>query len=374
MSQASPTPSWFDVENLDEVESPALLIYPDRVEQNIRRMVAMAGNPERLRPHVKTHKLAPIVALQIGAGISKFKAATIAETEMLGRAGAADILLAYQPVGPTARRLLDLIPAFPKSLFACLVDDADAAQRLSALAVARGMRVNVLLDIDCGQHRTGVAPDEKAVELYQALCRLPGVSPIGLHAYDGHIRAEDPGQRKHECDAAFAPVAHLRQRLQSLGLPVHTMVAGGTPTFPFHARRQDVECSPGTCVLWDMAYGSRLGGLDFSHAALVLTRVISKPGRARLCLDLGHKAIASENPPPRVHFLNAPPSQAVMHSEEHLVIEADLLRDWKTGDSLFGVPWHVCPTVALYSEAVVIKRGRAVERWRIEARDRRLRF
>ncbi len=372
MSRDSATPHWFDVENLEEIESPALLIYPGRVEENIRRMVAMAGNPGRLRPHVKTHKLAPVVAMQIRAGISKFKAATIAEAEMLGRAGASDILLAYQPVGPNARRLLELIAAFPGSLFACLVDDAGAALRLSELAAARGMRVNVLLDVDCGQHRTGVAADEAAVEFYRALCKLPGLAPAGLHAYDGHVRAEDPAQRREECDAAFAPVAHLRRRLQCLGFPVKTVVAGGTPTFPIHARRPDVECSPGTCALWDMAYGSRFGDLSFLHAALVLARVVSKPGKGRLCLDLGHKAIASENPPPRVQFLNAPASQAVAHSEEHLVIEADALAEWNTGDCLFGVPWHICPTVALYSEAVVIKGGSAVERWRIEARDRRL--
>jgi D-threonine aldolase len=374
MSQASTAPNWFEVENLDEIESPALLIYPERVEENIRRMVAMAGHPGRLRPHVKTHKLGPIVELQIRAGISKFKAATIAEAEMLGRAGAAEILLAYQPVGPTASRLLDLIGAFPKSVFTCLVDEPGAGRALSDLARARGARVNVLLDIDCGQHHTGVAPDEKAVEIYQALGRLAGVAPVGLHAYDGHIHAEDPAQRMEECERTFAPVAHLRQRLQNLGWPVATVVAGGTPTFPFHARRPDVECSPGTCVLWDMGYSSRLGGLDFLHAALVLTRVVSKPGPTRLCLDLGHKAIASENPQPRVHFLNAPASEVIMHSEEHLVVESEGFRDWATGDCLFGVPWHVCPTVALHSEAMVIRQGRAVERWRIDARDRRLRF
>jgi D-serine deaminase-like pyridoxal phosphate-dependent protein len=125
-------------------------------------------------------------------------------------------------------------------------------------------------------------------------------------------------------------------------------------------------------VLWDYAYSSRLRDLDFLHAALVLTRVVSKPGPQRLCLDLGHKAIASENPHPRVYFLNAPSARAVTHSEEHLVIEMDSTDQWKVGDCLFGIPWHVCPTVALHREAVVIQQGRATERWRIEARDRHL--
>jgi D-serine deaminase-like pyridoxal phosphate-dependent protein len=366
--------SWFTVENIDEIESPSLLIYRERVEENIRRMIAIAGDAKRLRPHVKTHKLGPIIAMQIAAGITKFKASTIAEAEILGRAAAAEILLAFQPVGPTARRWLDLIEGFPKSRCCCLLDDADAAQHLSRIAAAHGTKANVLLDIDCGQHRTGIPADDSALEFYKFLCKLPGISPIGLHAYDGHISTEDPAQRKQECDAAFAPVLDLRNKLAALGLPGRTLVAGGTPTFPIHAKREDVECSPGTCVLWDKGYSNRLADMDFLHAALVLTRVVSKPGVNRLCVDLGHKAIASENPHPRVYFLNAPDAQAISHSEEHLVLEVRNSAEWKTGDCLFGVPRHVCPTVALYSETVVVREHRAVDRWRIEARDRRLHF
>src|SRR5579872_2715931 len=122
-------------------------------------MVALAGDPARLRPHVKTHKLAQVTARQIAAGINKFKAATIAEAEMLGRAGAADILLAYQPVGPNVRRFLRLMEAFPRTTFACLVDELEAARNVSRQAAARNWKVNILLDLDCGQHRTGVTPD-----------------------------------------------------------------------------------------------------------------------------------------------------------------------------------------------------------------------
>jgi D-serine deaminase-like pyridoxal phosphate-dependent protein len=155
---------------------------------------------------------------------------------------------------------------------------------------------------------------------------------------------------------------------------VNTLVVGGTPTFPIHARRRDVECSPGTCALWDFSYSSQFPDLDFLHAALVLTRVVSKLPDGKLCLDLGHKAVASENPPPRVHFLNEPSARAVAHNEEHLVVETDGTMDWNVGDCLYGVPWHVCPTVALHSAAVVIRDKRAMETWRVEARDRHLQF
>jgi len=103
-----------------------------------------------------------------------------------------------------------------------------------------------------------------------------------------------------------------------------------------------------------------------------LTRVVSKPGAHRLCLDLGHKAVAAEKPPPRVQFLNLPEVTAVSHSEEHLVIESQQAGQFAVGDCLFGVPCHICPTVALHAEATVIRAGRAAERWRIVARDRRL--
>jgi D-serine deaminase-like pyridoxal phosphate-dependent protein len=226
--------------------------------------------------------------------------------------------------------------------------------------------------LDCGQHRTGIAPGEGAVELYRVLARLPGLRPIGLHAYDGHINASDPAQRKVDCDAAFAPVAELRRKLEGLGLPVETLVAGGSPTFPLHAVRPDVECSPGTCVFWDFSYSTQFPEMGFQHAALVLTRVISRPSGGRLCLDLGHKAIASENPHPRVQFLNAPSARAVGHSEEHLVVEIDSANDWKPGDAWYGIPRHICPTVALHAQAVVVENGRAGARWRIEARERHL--
>jgi len=112
--------------------------------------------------------------------------------------------------------------------------------------------------------------------------------------------------------------------------------------------------------------------LEFLNAALVLTRVISKPGNNRLCLDLGHKAIAAEKPHPRVQFLNLPDANAVTHSEEHLVVETSRADEFQVGDVLYGIPRHVCPTVALHAEVVVIRAGVAMERWRVTSRDRKL--
>jgi D-threonine aldolase len=230
----------------------------------------------------------------------------------------------------------------------------------------------VFLDVDCGMHRTGIAPGNAAIELYGRIAAAPGLRTAGLHAYDGHIH--DPGlaARTLRCETDFAPVLALRNALTAIGLPVPTIVAGGTPTFPLHARRPDVELSPGTCVLWDAGYAKKLPDLEFLPAAVLLTRVVSKPMAGRICTDLGHKAVAAENPPPRVVFLTLPEANAVTHSEEHLVLETSQAQALQVGDCLYGVPWHVCPTVALHSDVVVVRNGRAEERWQVTARQRTL--
>ena len=363
---------WYSIRNVEEIPSPGLLLYPDRVEENVRRMLEIAGGAAHLRPHIKTHKLPELIRLQLRYGIERFKTATIAETEMGASCGAADILLAYQPVGPNVRRLLELVRRYPTTRFSTIADDAHALQALSTAFSTANAVLDVWLDIDCGMHRTGVAPGPAALEIYRLISTLPGLNPAGLHAYDGHIHDTDIAVRQERCEQAFRAVVDLRRDLTAAGYRADRIIVGGTPTFPFHARRAGVECSPGTCVLWDAGYATKLPDLDFLPAALVLSRVVSKPGPGRLCLDLGHKAIASENPHPRVQWLGRSDAKTVSHSEEHLVIETEGAAEFETGDCLYGIPWHVCPTVALHSEAIVVRNGFAQGSWKVVARQRTL--
>ena len=363
---------WYLVENVDDIPSPALLIYRARVEANVREMVTIAGRAERLRPHVKTHKLTEVTRLQMTAGMTRFKCATVAEAEMVAACGARDVLLAYQPVGPNVGRLRQLAERFAATSFSAVIDDEAALERVSAGFHDAPRPLDLLLDLDVGMHRSGIAPGPRAAALYARIAALPGVRQGGVHAYDGHIRDFDPQARAAAADCAFAPVRDLVQALRGAGHAVPRIVAGGTPTFPVHAPREGVELSPGTCVFWDAGYGASLPDLPFQPAALVLTRVVSRPGGNRLCLDLGHKAVASECPHPRVRLLNLPDATAVLHSEEHLVVETPRAGSIAVGDCCYGVPWHICPTVALHAEAVVIEDGRATDRWRVASRDRRL--
>ena len=125
---------WFIVENVAEIPSPSLLVYPARSRANLERVLAMTGGPARLRPHIKTHKLGELVQMHVQAGVTQCKAATIAEAELAASNGMKDVLFSYQPVGPNVARLLELIRRFPQTPFRTIVDDAGALKQLSAAA------------------------------------------------------------------------------------------------------------------------------------------------------------------------------------------------------------------------------------------------
>jgi D-threonine aldolase len=365
--------SWYTISNLDAVDSPSLIIYPDRVKANIRVLLEMVDDIKRVRPHVKTHKSCEVTMLLMDAGVNKFKCATIAEAEMLGICGAKDVLLAYQPVGPKIKRFAELINKYPATGFSCLTDNMEAARHMANIFVTHKLRIPVYIDINLGQNRTGISPGKEATDLYVDCSALKGIKPIGLHAYDGHIRDADFAMRKQKCDEAFAHIEKMQTELKSKGFYPPVIIAGGSPTFSIHSKRKEIECSPGTFIFWDKGYTDLCPEQRFVPAALVLTRVISLPDKSKICLDLGHKSIAPENEiARRVQFLNAPDLKAISQSEEHLVMEAGEGHNFSVGDVLYGLPVHICPTIALYERALLIHNGVTEGEWKIIARDRKI--
>lgn len=364
---------WYEIDDTRLIDTPALVIYPQRVKENIRLLTGMIDDMSRLRPHVKTHKTTEATLLMMEAGIKKFKCATIAEAEMLGMCKAPDVLLAYPPNGPKLERFVSLIKKYTNTLYSCLVDNEQSANKISEVAAARDINIHVYIDLNIGMNRTGIKPGKKAVTLYELCANLKGIKVIGFHAYDGHIRETDIEKRAALCDESFAPVQEMVEELISKGYKEPKVIIGGSPSFPIYARRKDVECSPGTFIFWDKGYTDSLPEQQFLPAALVLTRVVSLPDETKVCLDLGYKAIASENElNRRVHFLNAPKFKIVSHSEEHLVVDAGEDHPWKVGDVIYALPIHICPTCALYESASTVENGQPVGAWEIIARDRQI--
>lgn len=365
--------TWYKIDNADEIDSPALVIYPDRVLYNIETVKSFVSDISRLRPHVKTHKSSEITKMLLEAGISKFKCATIAEAEMLAMAGASDVLLAYQPIGPKVKRLAQLIERYPSTTFSCLVDNEGSALRINEVMESIHHCIPVYIDLNVGMNRTGIKPGSEALELYLRLSKEEGLLPMGLHVYDGHLRDTDLDERTRRCDEAFQEVEKLRKELIEKDMVDPIIIAGGTPTFPIHAKRKNVECSPGTFIYWDKGYGDILKEQPFHFAALVLTRIVSKPTENTICIDLGHKSIASENPlNKRVFFLNADGLDPIGHSEEHMILQNNGKLKFDVGDVLFGVPYHICPTCALYDTATIIMNHKTEGHWNITSRNRKI--
>jgi D-serine deaminase-like pyridoxal phosphate-dependent protein len=365
------SPAWFHVENEADIPSPALLFFRSRIEHNLQLMLKIAGDPQRLRPHVKTHKTAEIIAMQLKLGITRFKASTIAESEMCAAVGAADVLLAMPCVGINAHRLAELALKFPDTQFSSIADDVDTVRFLASAAQQHNVTLGVYLELDCGMSRTGIVPGDEAAILAHVMKDTPRLQFRGLHAYDGHIHDDSLDVRRERCNAAFEPILQFRCRLQGEGIIVKELVAGGSPTFGIHATYPDRTLSPGTTVLWDFGYGDKYpADLPFQPAAILLARVISKPGKNRITLDLGHKSVAPENPHPRVRFEELPDAVALMQSEEHLVLETERAHEFTIGQALHGLPRHVCPTVSMHGEAYIIEGGQTTERWPITARNR----
>jgi 3-hydroxy-D-aspartate aldolase len=371
---------WYQLSNENVADSPSLLIYKERAQRNIEQMIAIAGSAERLFTHVKTNKMAEIIVMMIQAGITKFKCATIAEAELVAisiekskKIASFQILIAHQLVSPKIERLINLKKKYPTHTFSSLIDCFDIANETNQIFKKNDLIANIYLDLNNGMNRSGHPLNDEALELYEFLCQQSNLACKGVHVYDGHLREPDFNQRKIEIDSDFVAVNDFLDKIKKKKLPKPQVIAGGTPAFTSHALREDTFCSPGTCVLWDWGYGDKLTEQNFEYAALILTRVISKPKEGIITIDMGHKAVASENPiDKRIHFLNLTNYELLSQSEEHGVLK---VKDWeniKVGKVLYGVPYHVCPTVNLYEEAYWVESQEIKGVWQVLGRRRRI--
>ena len=253
---------WYRPNNEINLLTPSVLVYPERIEENIRRMITVAGSKDRLRPHVKTHKLAEVVKLQVNFGILKFKCATLTEMEMVATNGGRDVLLAYPLFGPGITLFLDLNKRYPEVKFSVTVDSLWACKLLRDKAGREGIPFNLFVDLDNGMHRTGIDPTQ-AEALIEYIQNHPMLSFDGLHVYDGHIHQSAFDERKMQCDRDFMGVSRMLKELGAKGLEVGELACGGTPTFPIHALDASRTLCPGTPLLWDAGYAAGFPDLDF---------------------------------------------------------------------------------------------------------------
>jgi D-serine deaminase-like pyridoxal phosphate-dependent protein len=372
----------FQLRDPSAVPSPALIFSREAIHGNLDRMLACAGSPNRLRPHMKTHKTRQITQLYQKHGLHKHKCATLKEAEVLASCGAADVLIAYPMVGPNQALACQLAAEFPQTRFAVLGDHLPTLASLQRHVIQQDVRLGLFLDVNVGQNRSGLAR-EAATALGLQLLELLSTSPEaaglqlrGLHLYDGHNIAPARSERESLVQATLQQGLQLRSTLQpAYELPLE-LVFGGTPAFLAYAHLLEADhitLSPGTCILHDAGYSQRYPELGFTPAAAVLTRCVSRPGPRLITFDVGTKAICCDPPVgARCILQGLENAKAVLHNEEHLVLETDTDHSWPVGKETFAIPMHVCPTVAMHDEALILSHNEICDRWQIAARGRQL--
>ncbi|HEY6332434.1 MAG TPA: D-TA family PLP-dependent enzyme, partial [Blastocatellia bacterium] len=347
----------------EDVMTPALLIYPEIVDSNIRETIALLDNsPDRWRPHVKTAKLGFVMRRMIDHGVRAFKCSTTLELLTICEAGASDVLLAYPVVGPAARRVREIAATYPNVRISTLVDSLLQAESWA------GTQIGAFIDVNPGMDRTGIpqAHGDDISSLAANLARL-GVSFRGLHYYDGHISDPDLAERCKLAHAGYDWLIEMVDRLGKQGIVVEEVITAGTPAFPctvsyrgFRDHAFIHRASPGTAVYNDCSSLTSLPSeYNYQPAAIVMTRVVSAPTDSIVTCDAGHKTVSADAGFPTCAVVGYPNLAPLKPSEEHLPIEAGASSARPAiGDALFLVPRHICPTVNNFDDAVIISDGR----------------
>jgi 3-hydroxy-D-aspartate aldolase len=354
-----------------QVDTPALILDLDAFERNLDRLHAsVAGLPIKVRPHAKSHKCPQIALQQMARGAVGICCQKVSEAQAFAAAGISDILISNQVVGE--RKIARLMALAQTATITVCVDDASNASALNAAATAAGIRLRVLIEIDVGAQRCGVAPGAPALKLAQHIAGLHSLELLGLQAYHGpaqHLRT------LAERRAAILEAAQAARDTQALllanGIACQEITGAGTGGYLIEAASGIyTEIQPGSYIFMDADYArndwSESGMPAFEHSLFVLTSVMSHTAADRAVVDAGLKASSVDSGMPVV--ADRVGVDYVKASDEHGVLKVAVPGAVKLGDKLRLVPGHCDPTVNLYDQLIGIRAGRVESIWPISAR------
>jgi D-serine deaminase-like pyridoxal phosphate-dependent protein len=365
----------YRVDAAEDVLTPALLVYPEKIEANIDAALRLLdGDANRWRVHIKTAKLGATVRMLIERGIQNFKCATTLELRVASESGAADVLVAYPSMGANARRVREIAAEFPAVKISALAENAEQ------LDAWQGSRVGVFVDVNPGMNRTGIEQEhsEEVLALVRAI-RAKGLEFRGLHYYDGQYGNSPEPERTRGTHAGYRQLIKIVKALEASGENVQEVITAGSPTFPcslsfegFRGAGFVHRISPGTIVYFDATSPVQLPSeYGFQPAVLVLARVVSRPRTGIVTCDAGHKAVSADAGVPTCVALGRPELTGLPPSEEHLPFAvAAGAAGPKAGELLYLLPRHVCPTVNNFDCALMVRGGRIEAVEKVSARGR----
>ena len=352
-----------------DIDTPALVVDLDAYEHNLDLLAAsLAGTAVRLRGHAKTHKCPTVALHQIARGAVGSCCQKVSEAEAMVAGGVRNVLVSNEVVG--RRKIERLIGLARQAEIMVCVDDPGNVDDLDAAARAAGVRLPVLVEIDVGNLRCGVAPGEPAVALARHVAAQRGLRFAGLQAYYGraqHINEVD--KRREAIEAGIADVRRTVGLLERAGLPCEIVSGAGTGSYRWEAASGVYnEVQAGSYCFMDVEYGLVEGfPREFKQSLFVLATVMSRAAPERAVLDAGLKALSVDKGMPRVHGLAD--VEFLRASDEHGVLRvgsgAQALR---LGDRVWLIPGHCDPTINLYDWYVAVRGGRVEALWPITAR------
>ena len=356
-----------------EVDTPALVVSADMLQRNIDEMAAFATSVGvALRPHIKTHKTPQIARLQKAAGAIGITCAKVGEAEvMVEQAGVDDVLLAYPTIGePKVRRLVALME---RARITVAVDSLAAAEMLSRLLTRHARTLDVVLEVNTGQNRSGVTVGAEAEAMALEIARLPGLELTGIMTHEGHANSAPPDEMEAIAIAAGEAMVRTAEAIRRHGIALPTVSVGSTPAAQITPTVSGVtEMRPGTYVFNDNS-AFRYGRIGVERcAARFVATVVSRSAPDRCVLDTGSKSLAmdpSRGHPGHGYIVGHPDVRIVKLSEEHAVCSLpDGPEGFKIGDRVEIIPNHVCPTVNLMNELFIVRDGAIVDTWQVAAR------
>lgn len=352
---------------LEDLDTPALVVDLDVMERNLTKVADYCSAHDlRLRPHTKTHKSIALARRQLALGAAGLTVAKTGEAEVMLGAEPRDLLVAYPVVGQAKLRRLSSIAGVTRVTVS--LDSLAVAEAISRAATDTGVSIGVLVEVDVGLGRVGVAPSA-AVSLAGQVRKLPGIELRGVAFYPGHIK--DAASDKFA--ALKTTVAQLRADFARAGMEPEIVSGGSSPTlFQSHELEGMNEIRPGTYIFNDMnIVSSGACALEECAASVVVTVISTRPGH--MIVDGGSKTFSSDRlsggGPGHGHLMEAPGAGFHKMNEEHGFIDLSAAgRTFAVGDKVRIIPNHICVAVNLHEFVYGVRNGRVEEVWNVEGR------
>jgi D-serine deaminase-like pyridoxal phosphate-dependent protein len=354
--------------DVDALDTPSLTVDLDVFESNVRSCLRrLAG--VHVRPHLKTAKSPEVARLLIEAGAEGVCVAKLSEAEVMLSGGIDDVLITTEIAGPVkVRRLAGLVADWPEARLRIVVDSWEGAAAIDA-ALPRALET--LIDVNVGQDRCGVAPED-ALALANRIAGLERLRLrlVGLQGYEGNLQhVRDADERRRRCDASMGLLEATAERLRAGGHTVEVVSTGGTGTAEFCAAHDAVtEVQPGSFAFMDTDYLDT-SGVPYLPALTAIATVISRPAPDRAVIDAGLKTLCDDSGPARL--LDAPGWTYRHGGDEHGVLTPTgepERRDLRVGERVTLIPSHIDPTINLHDVMYAHRGGRIEATWAIAAR------